>query len=86
MMRSRNRLLLWIASNVFVLVAMPPLFAYWVRTSVQEEYRLGYRTTTDGDSIMIPVAGFTLLLIGTVIVANSVLWLHHLIRRWRHRP
>jgi len=64
-------------------VAGPPLFAHWVWTSVQEEYRLGYRTTTDGDSIIIPEAGFTILLLGTVIVTNAVLGLYYLIRRWR---
>jgi uncharacterized membrane protein len=41
-MSTRSRLLLWIASNILVLVTLPPLFASWVWRSVQEEYRLGY--------------------------------------------
>jgi hypothetical protein len=83
MMRARIRLLLWFASNVLVLVALPPLFARWVWHEVQEEYRLGLRTSTGGDSIGIPIAGFTALLVGIVIAANVVLSLYWLLRRRR---
>jgi len=74
-MSTRSRLLLWIATNILVLMTLPPLFASWVWRSVQEGYRLGYRTGTEGDSISIPVAGFTMLLVGLVIAANVALGL-----------
>jgi len=80
-MSTHSQLLLWIASNILVLVTLPPLFASLVWRSMQEDYRLGYRTGTEGDSIGIPVAGFTLLLVGLVIVANVALGLIWLIRR-----
>jgi len=83
--RTRSELLLWIGSNILVLATLPPLFASWVRRSVQEEYRLGYRTGTEGDSIAIPVAGFTLLLVSLVIAVNVALGLIWLIRRARKK-
>jgi hypothetical protein len=49
---------------------------------VREEYRLGYRTSTDGDSIGIPIFGFAINLTIVMLAANGV-WF--LIRYWRRR-
>jgi hypothetical protein len=84
MMRTRTRRLLWFAINILVLVTLPRLFANWISRSVQEEYHLGLRATTEGDSIGIPIAGFTILLVGIVTIANLILGFYWLIQ-WRRR-
>ena len=83
MIGARNRLLVWFASNFLAIVALPPLFGLWVWNVVQEEYRLGLRKSTDGDTIAIPIAGFTVLLVGILMAANLVLLLYWLLRRLR---
>lgn len=50
-------------------------FGYAVNWEVQEEYRLGYRTSTNGDSVAIPIAGFAIRLGVLVAAVNSLLLL-----------
>ena len=79
-MHTRIRWLLWFASNIQVPVTLPRLFAHWISHSMQKEYRLGLRVTTDGDSIGLPIAGFTILPVSIVAIANLILGFYWLIQ------
>jgi hypothetical protein len=53
--------------NLLWWLGLPAIFAIWLSREVRWEYEMGYRVSTDGDSIAIPVAG--------VFMANTVLLL-----------
>ena len=57
-------------------------FGWWVRRIVDEEYRSGARTPEMGDAIMIPIAGFAMLLAAGLVVANASVVA---VRWWRRR-
>jgi hypothetical protein len=57
------RVLGWVGANVVLWVAATFAFAVWIDHEVREERRLGYRTSSDGDTIAIPIAGFALSLV-----------------------
>ena len=68
---SRIRVVLvHIGVSTVVWLALTIGFGVWVWHVVDEEYRLGYRTATDGDAIMIPIAGFAMLLAVAIAVGN----------------
>lgn len=48
------------------------LLAWYLPRMVAEEYRTGVRTSTDGDSIGLPVSSFAILLGGVLVVANAL--------------
>jgi hypothetical protein len=76
----------WIATNVLLWIASTAAFGYWINRQVREEYRLGYRVSTDGDSISIPIALFAFV-VGALIVVGNALWLLiRVVRRRRYRP
>lgn len=74
---------LWLTGNLVWLFGVPALYAAWLWHEVQHEYAIGIRTTTDGDSIAIPVAGFALTNFGLLFVLNLCWGIYALIRRWR---
>jgi hypothetical protein len=75
----------WVAANVVLWVAATFAFAVWIHRTVQNEYRLGYRTSSDGDTIAIPIAGFALSLGVVLLAVNATFLLMRLIRRRRAR-
>jgi hypothetical protein len=78
-------MLSWVAANVVLWVAATFAFAVWIDHVVQEEYRLGYRTSSDGDTIAIPIAGFALSLGVVLLAANAIFLVIRLIRQRRAR-
>jgi hypothetical protein len=66
------RLALWFITNAAVAIGLPYLFTIWIRREVDYEYATGLRTSTDGDSIVIPIAGFTMLLWFALLVCNAI--------------
>jgi len=75
----------WAGVNLVLAIGAPVLFAQWIAREVAEEYRLGYRVSTDGDSISIPIAGFSLNLWSVQLFATLLAVLLHLILRRRAR-
>ena len=80
------RALAWTAANAAIWLALVYAY-YWLLTrEVAEEYRLGYRTSTDGDSLGIPVFGFAISLGVLLLVANAIIFVVRVVRRRRSRP
>ncbi len=50
---------------------------------MQYEYESGIRTTTDGDSIGIPIAGFFVVNVALVIIINSAWGAYVVFKRCR---
>jgi uncharacterized iron-regulated membrane protein len=76
----------WIAANVVLWIAATFAFAVWIDREVQKEYRLGYRTSSDGDTIAIPIAGLALSLGVVLLVANGIFLVVRFIGRRGARP
>jgi hypothetical protein len=75
----------WVAANVLLWLAATFAFAVWIDRQVQNEYRLGYRTSSDGDTIAIPIAGFALSFGVVLLAANAIFLVVRLVRRRRAR-
>ena len=60
----------WLTGNALWLLGAPALFFVWIEAQVQAEYAAGIRTTTDGDSLGIPVAGFFIVNVAFTLVIN----------------
>ena len=80
------RTLGWITANVVLWVGATLAFAVWIDREVQKEYRLGYRTSSDGDTIAIPIAGFAVSLGVVLLAANVIFLVVRLTRQRRARP
>lgn len=75
----------WLISNLAIALLFPIIFALWISHEVRWEYEMGYRTTTDGDIITIPIFWFTLFLWLTIILINIVIVVFNKIRRLTRR-
>ena len=81
-----RRGLAWTAANTALWLALVYAYYWLLAREVAEEYRLGYRTSTDGDSLGIPVFGFAINLGAVLLVANAVIFVVRAVRRRRSRP
>jgi hypothetical protein len=79
------RIVGWITANVLLWVAATFAFAIWIDRVVQEEYRLGYRTSSDGDTIAIPIVGFALTFGVVLLAANATVLVVRLVWQRRRR-
>lgn len=70
----RSTLVVWLTVNAAALVGLPVWFAHWISAEVKWEYANGYRTSTDGDSIGIPIMGFTLMLVVALVLLNAIVF------------
>ena len=61
-----HRIPRWLIASVIWLVAAPVAFGYYLQYVIQAEYASGERVSTDGDTPMIPLAGF--ILVNTLLV------------------
>jgi hypothetical protein len=75
--------ILWILCNLAWLVGAPVLFGVWLGHEVQAEYMSGARVSTDGDSIGIPIYGFTRLNLFLVIAINLASGIYVFVKRRR---
>jgi len=73
-------------ANVVLWLGASTAYAVWIEHAVREEYRLGYRTSTDGDIVAIPIAGFVTSLGVALLAANLVLVVVRLVQFRRSRP
>lgn len=68
----------WILGSALLALITPVLFAFWISREVRLEYAAGLRVSTDGDSIVLPIVGFTvslwLLLLALTVVVYVVRW------------
>jgi hypothetical protein len=78
-----RRLAISISGSVVVSLAILLAAARYLTAMVADEYRTGARTTTDGDSIGLPLGSLALLLLFVVIVGNAIV-AFVLMRRARH--
>ena len=78
----RRTLFLWIFFNVFLAVVLPWWFVSALQRDVEWEYANGFRTSTNGDSVGLPLVMFTALLWLLLLTTNVVVFgvLH-----WRKR-
>ena len=76
----------WVAANLAVWLGLVILYDQYLVRMVAEEYRLGYRTSTDGDSLGIPLFSFAIALALLFLVTNLVLLALRVARRRRSRP
>lgn len=58
-----------------VWIALTLLFGVWLNHAVEEEFRLGIRTSADGDSIVIPIGGFAMWLALRLVVVSGMAFL-----------
>lgn len=72
----------WLAINLVLLFGIPALYGWRVGRMVQDEYRLGLRTSTDGDSLGIPIGGAFLMMLALLLVLNTIIFV---VWRFRHR-
>jgi hypothetical protein len=73
----------WALANLTWIIVLPIIFGIWLEYVVQADYDSGARVSTDGDSIMIPIAGFALINFVAVVVFNLVWGLYALVKRHR---
>lgn len=82
-----KKLLFWIIANVLLQFGIPVIFYFYVRQMVDDEYATGLRTTSDGDSIIIPVAGMFIFAFVALLVVNALVGgFYILARRRRELP
>jgi len=72
----------WVFGNVVWFIAIPIAFAVWLSTEIDSQYKSGLRTTTDGDSLSIPLAIVAVLNGVLLLVANMTLGIVLVIRRF----
>jgi len=72
----------WLVGNLLVALGAPIVFGFWIAREVQREYASGARVSTDGDSIGIPIFGFTLIVWSALLCVNVAALL---VRRVRTR-
>jgi hypothetical protein len=71
--RTKGRIIVrWLIGNALLYGCLVATFAIWIDHEVREEYRLGLRTTTDGDIIAIPIFGFAMVLGITLLGLNTL--------------
>ena len=77
--------LLWFIANVSILIGGPILYHVYLDRLLDHEYATGIRTSTDGDIILIPVAGLFIFLLISLLIINAVVGFCVWLRR-RRRP
>ena len=75
--------ILWAIGNVLWLVGVPLIIGVWLQHEVRAEYLSGARTSTDGDSISVPVFGIAIVNFLLVVTVNGVLGTYAFLRRRR---
>ncbi len=73
----------WLSGNVLWLTAAPAIYGFGLSRYVQWEYSTGARTSTDGDSLGIPIAGFIILNFQLTIAFNLLWGLYALYKKRR---
>jgi hypothetical protein len=74
---------LWLIGNLAWLIVVPLLVGVWLQHEVRAEYLSGARTSTDGDSISVPVFGIAIVNFLLVAAINGALGVYALLRRKR---
>ena len=76
----------WIAANLALWLGLVVMYDQYLVRTVAEEYRLGDRTSTGGDSLGIPLFSFAIELGLLLLVTNVVLIAVRVARRRASRP
>jgi hypothetical protein len=67
---TKSRVFFWVLANIAVQIFVPIIYFVYLMWLMDYEYENGIRTSSDGDSIMIPAAGMFVLIFFTLIVVN----------------
>jgi hypothetical protein len=78
-----KKLILWLITNVLILIGVPILYYIYLERLVDYEYATGIRTSTGGDIILIPVVSSFIFLFVTLLIINVFLICYFWLRRRR---
>jgi hypothetical protein len=81
-----KRLLFWVIANVLLQFGVPVIYFFYLRQMVDEEYTTGVRTSSDGDSIIIPVGSMFIFMFITLLAVNALGAGVYLLKRRRRLP
>jgi hypothetical protein len=76
---------IWVCACLAWTYVIPLVFGVWLAAEVDAQYTSSARTSTDGDSISLPIAGIAVLNLALVVTANFALGVYMLIRRYLKR-
>lgn len=79
-----KKFLLWIIGNAILLFVIPILYYIYLDRLIDNEYARGVRTSTSGDSVLIPVFGVFILLFLTSVVINLAIAFCMFWKRQKH--
>ena len=74
----------WIVANIAALFVIPILYYIYLDSLLDYEYANGIRTSTSGDTILIPVVGMFVLLLFSSIVINFAIACYYFWQRRRN--
>ena len=76
-----KRVLIWILANVSWIVGLPIVYGIYLYNEVQYQYENGLRTSTDGDSISIPIFGVAIINLALVVIVNLVIIVYFYVKK-----
>jgi O-antigen/teichoic acid export membrane protein len=80
-----KRLFFWLMADISILIGLPILHYLYLARMLDYEYANGIRTSSDGDSILIPVVGLFIFLFVVLLIINLVVAGYYIWTRRRHR-
>ena len=69
----KKRLAIWIVLNIIWLIGLPVVCGVYLYNDLQYQYETGFRVSTDGDSISIPIFAITILNFLFVFSVNLII-------------
>lgn len=79
---TRRLWIVWACACIAWIVLPPVVFGFWLAAEVDAQYVSGLRTSTDGDSIALPIAGVAALNFVFVVAVNMTICVFLLCRRY----
>ena len=84
-MKLRSPTWWWVLGNVAWFILVPTIFALWLAREVDAQYASGFRSSTDGDSLSIPIGASILINAVLLLAVNGIAGLVLLVRRLLRR-
>lgn len=77
-----EKLFFWLVCHIPIQIGVPILFYFYLDALLDFEYAHGIRTSTDGDTIIIPVLGMAIFVFISLVVIDIILfcycfWIEH---------
>jgi len=77
----KKHLNLWFLLNIIGLIGLPIVYGLYLNNEIQYQYETGLRTSTDGDSISIPVFGVAVINTILLGVVNAIILIVSYVKR-----